>query len=126
MTTYSVIEALCENRGIAITALEKELGFGRGSIGKLKNGGSMTFKRLQMVANYFGVSVDTFTSQVDEEEIRLDVADEIQKLINYLTDDKSSYCYGEVMSEEGKLALLNSLKQDKEFLTALYKKEENK
>ena len=123
MTTYSVIEALCENRGIAITALEKELGFGRGSIGKLKNGGSMTFKRLQMVANYFGVSVDTFTSQVDEEEIRLDVADEIQKLINYLTDDKSSYCYGEVMSEEGKLALLNSLKQDKEFLTALYKKD---
>lgn len=123
MTTYSVIEALCENRGIAITALEKELGFGRGSIGKLKNGGSMTFKRLQMVANYFGVSVDTFTSQVDEEEIRLDVADEIQKLINALTDDKSSYCYGEVMSEEGKLALLNSLKQDKEFLTALYKKE---
>ena len=123
MTTYSVIEALCENRGIAITALEKELGFGRGSIGKLKNGGSMSFKRLQMVANYFGVSVDTFTSKVDEEEIRLDVADEIQKLINYLTDDKSSYCYGEVMSEEGKLALLNSLKQDKEFLTALYKKE---
>ena len=123
MTTYSVIEALCENRGIAITALEKELGFGRGSIGKLKNGGSMTFKRLQMVANYFDVSVDTFTSKVDEEEIRLDVADEIQKLINYLTDDKSSYCYGEVMSEEGKLALLNSLKQDKEFLTALYKKE---
>ena len=123
MTTYSVIEALCENRGIAITALEKELGFGRGSIGKLKNGGSMTFKRLQTVANYFGVSVDTFTSQVDEEEIRLDVADEIQKLINHLTDDKSSYCYGEVMSEEGKLALLNSLKQDKEFLTALYKKE---
>ena len=123
MTTYSVIEALCENRGIAITALEKELGFGRGSIGKLKNGGSMTFKRLQMVANYFGVSVDTFTSQVDEEEIRLDVAEEIQKLINYLTDDKSSYCYGEVMSEEGKLALLNSLKQDKEFLTALTNKE---
>ena len=123
MTTYSVIEALCENRGIAITALEKELGFGRGSIGKLKNGGSMTFKRLQMVANYFGVSVDTFTSQVDEEEIRLDVAEEIQKLINYLTDDKSSYCYGEVMSEEGKLALLNSLKQDKEFLTALTNKD---
>ena len=64
-----------------------------------------------------------FNIEVDEEEIRLDVADEIQKLINYLTDDKSSYCYGEVMSEEGKLALLNSLKQDKEFLTALYKKE---
>ena len=126
MITYEVISRLCNDRNLTIASLEKELGFSNGSIGKLKNGGSMSFKRLQMVANYFGVSVDTFTSQVDEEEIRLDVADEIQKLINYLTDDKSSYCYGEVMSEEGKLALLNSLKQDKEFLTALYKKEENK
>lgn len=123
MITYEVISRLCNDRNLTIASLEKELGFSNGSIGKLKNGGSMSFKRLQMVANYFGVSVDTFTSQVDEEEIRLDVADEIQKLINYLTDDKSSYCYGEVMSEEGKLALLNSLKQDKEFLTALYKKE---
>ena len=123
MITYEVISRLCNDRNLTIASLEKELGFSNGSIGKLKNGGSMSFKRLQMVANYFGVSVDTFTSQVDEEEIRLDVAEEIQKLINYLTDDKSSYCYGEVMSEEGKLALLNSLKQDKEFLTALYKKE---
>lgn len=123
MITYEVISRLCNDRNLTIASLEKELGFSNGSIGKLKNGGSMSFKRLQMVANYFGVSVDTFTSQVDEEEIRLDIADEIQKLINYLTDDKSSYCYGEVMSEEGKLALLNSLKQDKEFLTALYKKE---
>lgn len=123
MITYEVISKLCNDRNLTIASLEKELGFSNGSIGKLKNGGSMSFKRLQMVANYFGVSVDTFTSQVDEEEIRLDVADEIQKLINYLTDDKSSYCYGEVMSEEGKLALLNSLKQDKEFLTALYKKD---
>ena len=123
MITYEVISRLCNDRNLTIASLEKELGFSNGSIGKLKNGGSMSFKRLQMVANYFGVSVDTFTSHVDEEEIRLDVAEEIQKLINYLTDDKSSYCYGEVMSEEGKLALLNSLKQDKEFLTALYKKE---
>ena len=123
MITYEVISRLCNDRNLTIASLEKELGFSNGSIGKLKNGGSMSFKRLQIVANYFGVSVDTFTSQVDEEEIRLDVADEIQKLINYLTDDRSSYCYGEVMSEEGKLALLNSLKQDKEFLAALYKKE---
>lgn len=123
MITYEVISKLCNDRNLTIASLEKELGFSNGSIGKLKNGGSMSFKRLQIVANYFGVSVDTFTEQVDEKEIRLDVADEIQKLINALTDDKSSYCYGEVMSEEGKLALLNSLKQDKEFLTALYKKE---
>ena len=50
MTAFTVIEKLCNEKGIAITALEKELGFGRGSIGKLKKGGSMSFKRLQKVA----------------------------------------------------------------------------
>ena len=78
-------------------------------------------KYLSKIADFFGVSTDYLLNGTEEESF--DVADEIQKLINYLTDDKSSYCYGEVMSEEGKLALLNSLKQDKEFLTALYKKE---
>lgn len=121
MTTYEVISSLCKERKIAITALEKELGFGHGSITRLKKGGSMSFARLQKVADYFNVPIDAFTR--DNEEREIDIADEIQKLINYLTDDKSSYCYGEVMSDEGKLALLNSLKQDKEFLTALYKKE---
>lgn len=78
-------------------------------------------KYLSKIADFFGVSTDYLLNGTEGESF--DVADEIQKLINYLTDDKSSYCYGEVMSEEGKLALLNSLKQDKEFLTALYKKE---
>lgn len=34
MSTYEIIKKLCRERGIAVTALEKELGFGRGSIGK--------------------------------------------------------------------------------------------
>ena len=37
MSTYETIKTLCKERGIAVTALEKELGFGRGSIGKLRN-----------------------------------------------------------------------------------------
>ena len=38
MATYDVISELCKNRNLAITALERELGFGRGSIGKLRTG----------------------------------------------------------------------------------------
>lgn len=61
MTTYEIIKDLCDRKGIAVTALEKELGFGRGSIGKLKNGGNTTMKRLQMIADYFGVDIDYFS-----------------------------------------------------------------
>lgn len=57
MTTYDVIIQLCNKKGIAVTALEKELGFGRGSIGKLRNG-STSAARLQKIADYFKVSVE--------------------------------------------------------------------
>lgn len=40
MTTYDIISDLCKQHGIAITALEKELGFGRGYIGKFKTRGA--------------------------------------------------------------------------------------
>ena len=55
MGAYDVIKRLCEERGIAVTALEKELGFGRGSIGKMKNG-KTSAERLQKIADYFGVT----------------------------------------------------------------------
>ncbi len=44
MTTYDVISELCKKRNLAITALERELGFGRGSIGKLRTGNTKTKK----------------------------------------------------------------------------------
>ncbi len=61
MTTYDVISELCKNRNLAITALERELGFGRGSIGKLRTGNT-TLERLQKIADYFGVTVNYLTT----------------------------------------------------------------
>ena len=58
MGLYEKIQELCDDHGIAITALEKELGWGRGSIGKLKKGGSTSTDRLQALAEYFQVSTD--------------------------------------------------------------------
>ena len=58
MGTYDIIKKLCEENGIAITALEQKLGFGRGSIGKLKKGSMMTSERLRKVADYFGISLE--------------------------------------------------------------------
>lgn len=58
MNTYEVIKALCDKRNLAVTALEKELGFGRGSLGKLKDGKSISSDRLKEIADYFEVSMD--------------------------------------------------------------------
>lgn len=58
MTTYDRINALCKERGISITALEEELGFGRGSIGKLKKGTTMSSSRLQKIADRLGTTSD--------------------------------------------------------------------
>lgn len=57
MSAYDIIKSLCDKKGIAVTALEKELNFGRGSIGKMRKG-DPSAQRLQKIADYFGVSVD--------------------------------------------------------------------
>lgn len=62
MSVYDAIKTLCDKKGLAMTALEKELGFGRGSIGKLKHGSNTTAERLQKIADYFGISVENLLS----------------------------------------------------------------
>lgn len=127
MITYEVIAGLCKERNIAITALEKELGFSNGSITRLKKGGSPSFKRLQKIADYFGVSVDRFTSaSIDVKNgTPVDMEVQIQNLITALTGDNSVYYCGESMTDESRLALLNSLKRDMEFLYALHSKKDD-
>ena len=78
MTSYEIILELCKGKGIAPTALEKELGFGRGSIGKLKKGGTSA-DRLQKIADYFGVSAEYLTK--GETQPTMILSDEEQGLI---------------------------------------------
>ena len=59
MGAYEQVKKLCDRNGIAVTQLEKELGFGRGSIGKMRKS-RPSGERLQKIADYFGVSVDYF------------------------------------------------------------------
>lgn len=53
MTTQERIKELCRQHGIAVTALEKELGFSNGSLSKKSE---IKTERLSKVAEYFGVS----------------------------------------------------------------------
>lgn len=62
MSVYEKVLELCKGYGIPQTVLEKELGFGRGSIGKLRKG-KTSVDRLQKIADYFHVPLSYFTDQ---------------------------------------------------------------
>lgn len=51
------IRMMCAKRGISTFVLERELGFGDGTIRKWKTA-SPTVGKLKRVADYFGVTVD--------------------------------------------------------------------
>lgn len=58
MDCYDRIKELCDKNGIAVTALETQLGFGRGSIGKMRTAKSVSADRVKKIAEYFGVSAE--------------------------------------------------------------------
>lgn len=59
---YEKIAALCKERGISISRLEKEVGIGNGTIGRWSIS-SPTVENLKKVADYFGVSVDSLLAE---------------------------------------------------------------
>lgn len=120
MSTYEIIQKLCKEHGIALTALEKELGFGRGSLGKLKNGGTSA-ARLQKIADYFGVSINYLISGEDKKEIQLqqkderDIAKRLESTLAALEEPQGALMFsGEPLDDETrellKASLENSLK----------------
>lgn len=105
MSTYEIIKKLCRERGIAVTALEKELGFGRGSIGKLRNS-QTSAERLQKIADYFNVTVDYLVNGTDNNGLTArdnrDIAKDLDNIMEKLTsgeDGPASY-NGEELSPE--------------------------
>ena len=62
---YENISKLCQNRGISIAKLEREMGFGNATIRGWKNS-SPTVEKIKEVADYFGISVDALISEQDQ------------------------------------------------------------
>lgn len=62
---YKNIAALCKDRCISIARLEKEIGLGNATIRTWKNS-SPSVDRLKMVADFFGVTVDSLISNKEE------------------------------------------------------------
>lgn len=60
------VKKLCKARGISISGLEKTLNFGNSTIAKWGDC-SPTVEKLSLVANYFGVSVDSLLQEPEED-----------------------------------------------------------
>ncbi|MFR1834194.1 MAG: helix-turn-helix domain-containing protein [Lachnospiraceae bacterium] len=57
MTSVERVKAICKERKIAISRLEKDLGFSNGYIGQLRKG-VFPDDRLKLIADYFNVTVE--------------------------------------------------------------------
>lgn len=68
MDVYERIAELCRERGIAVTALEQELGFSRGSIGKMRYAKRPNAERIKKIAEYFEVSLDELMEENPEKK----------------------------------------------------------
>lgn len=91
------IKELCKTKGIALSALEKELGWGNGYISKVKQ---FPFERVLEVSQYFGVPIEYFITKndyyLDTEagiEMQLLMDDEKALLDGYRRLDKKTASY---------------------------------
>lgn len=61
MSMVKTVKTLCQKKGTSIPKLEKELGFGNGAI-YYWDTNTPGIDKVQKVANYFGVSIDSLVS----------------------------------------------------------------
>ncbi|EAD0560953.1 XRE family transcriptional regulator [Listeria monocytogenes] len=83
MTLLEVIKKLCKKRGISVTMLENELELPDNTIYQWKNR-TPSVDRLQVVADYFNVSVDYLLGRTDNPQIGKDITEEAVTLAAHI------------------------------------------
>ncbi|MBJ8204251.1 helix-turn-helix transcriptional regulator [Bacillus cereus] len=140
MSTFNIIKSLADKNGISLSDLAKQLNMGENSLYKWKTQ-KPAVDKLQLVADYFDVSVDYLLGRTSKEYWELTEKDEkdIQKKLEELIEDMSkadalSFSKdSEPMSEETKQLLIVSLENSlrlgkqmakKKFTPKKYRNEE--
>lgn len=75
---YDRIKELCNRRGITISKLESDLGFGNSSIKKWERTSSPSVDKVIKVANYFDVSCDYLLGRSDIEGSAVDMIEDTE------------------------------------------------
>lgn len=118
---YENIVKLCRNRGITGGRLCTELGFSRSTLSDLKAGriNSLSSQKLQKIADYFSVSVDTLLT--GEEPVltprdERDISRKLQQTLCQLESGQEGLMFdGEPMDDETRELLYISLKNSLEL-----------
>lgn len=128
MDALETIKLLCAKNGTNISNLEKELGYGNGSLSKAKK---IPSDRILDIAKYFNVSMEYIMTGVkkqweptlsDKDERELDI--KVDKLLNAVISDTGLMLDGKIMDEETReifaMNLRNALKTTKLAAKAKY------
>ena len=118
---YENIAKLCRNRGITGGRLCTELGFSRSTLSDLKAGriNSLSSQKLQKIADYFSVSVDTLLT--GEEPVltprdERDISRKLQQTLCQLESGQEGLMFdGEPMDDETRELIYISLKNSLEL-----------
>ena len=107
METIDIIKQLCSNKGISVSQLESDLGYGNGSVAKSKN---MSADRMYQIAKYFGVSMEYLVTgkslkETDDEMSVLRQQQSILMNINKISQ-RMSDLYKEIAECQEELSLL--------------------
>lgn len=100
MNTREIIKKLCDDRGISVQRLEKELGFSNGSIAK---NDSMKSDRLYAISKYFDVSMEFLMGHDNEKEGKLKPG------VNFIHKDGhvNNYDFSDIANEITKSYYIN-------------------
>ena len=79
------IKAICKEKGTSVYRIEKQLGFGNGSIGKWgKDGRTPSYDRLAAVAKLLGVTVSELTGEKEKSPTSGEIGPSKQDLLNLI------------------------------------------
>lgn len=100
MSVVDKVKTLCKERKIAISRLERDLGFGNGYISQLRKG-TLPNDRMAKIANYLGVSIEFLMGEPTQKEKDPAVSDEADDVT------KELYSIWSTASEEERAMLLD-------------------
>lgn len=117
MNSVERVRAICSERNIPISKLERDLGFSNGYIGQLRKG-MFPADRLAMIANYLGVTADYLISGEDStknapaltEKDKRDVARDVARIMDSLEESGELMFDGVPMSDEARAAMASAMR----------------
>lgn len=113
MTSVQRVKAICKERKIAISRLEKDLGYANGYIGQLRKG-VFPDDRLCEIARYLSVSVSYLTHGDTAEPLTSkddrDIAADLERFILRLDSGEDLMFDGDPMSDEARQSILSAMK----------------